>query len=163
MKRKLAWFGLGFALARLFAAYMPPLVIVLAAALFALLLFLCWQKHAFSFIGYSMRTRVFALYSAIVILPVRQYIGQTAACTAVVQPDRESSYQSGYFRGTLKIIECNGQQTNFLVECDAFLMHGRVMFSLQRFCWKSWMKTLTKCPNLAKASTCRRNIRKHLP
>lgn len=121
MKRKLAWFGLGFALAELFAAYMPPLVIVPAAALFALLLFLCWQKNTrFPLLGAVFGLVFFALYSAIVILPVRQYIGQTAVCTAVVQPDRESSYQSGYFRGTLKIIECNGQQTNFLVECDAF-------------------------------------------
>ena len=121
MKRKLAWFGLGFALAELFAAYMPPLVIVPAAALFALLLFLCWQKNTrFPLLGTVCGLAFFVLYSAIVILPVRQYIDQTAACTAVVQPDRESSYQSGYFRGTLKIIECNGQQTNFLVECDAF-------------------------------------------
>ena len=37
MKRKLAWFGLAFATAELFAAYLPPLVLLPAAAFFALL------------------------------------------------------------------------------------------------------------------------------
>ena len=39
MKRALAWFGMGFALAEVFAAHLPPLVLLPAAALLVVLLF----------------------------------------------------------------------------------------------------------------------------
>lgn len=121
MKRKLACFGLSFALAELFAAYVPPLVTVPAAALFALLLFLSWHRPAkYPLLGIVCGFVVFTFYWGLLVYPVTSRAGQTVVCEVTVQTDAESSYQEGYLRGTLRVTECDGQAVNFLVTCNAF-------------------------------------------
>lgn len=121
MKRKLAWFGLAFALAELFAAMMPPLVLVPAAALFGLLLFLYWRrKIRIPLLGAVLGLLFFAAYSLVIVFPVQKLAGQTVQCTVEVDTDAQASYQEGYLRGTLRVIACNGKKTDFLVVCDSF-------------------------------------------
>lgn len=121
MKRKLACFGLGFALAELVAAYLPPLVLVPAAALFALLVFFHRGRiSAIPFLGVLSGFLFFALYTLVVVKPVQRYAGQTASCTVVVETDAESSYQEGMMRGTLQVLEVDGEKTDFRVQCAAF-------------------------------------------
>lgn len=121
MKRRLAWLGLSFALAELFAAYMPPLVLVPAAALFVWLLFV-YRKSSLRipFVGALAGLLFFALYSALAVAPVRQYAGRQVQCTVVVQTDAESSYRDGYQRGTLRVTQCDGESVDFSVTCAAF-------------------------------------------
>ena len=121
MKRKLAWFGLAFALAELFAAMMPPLVFVPAAALFGLLLFLYWRREIrIPLLGAVLGLLFFAAYSLVIVFPVQKLAGQTVQCTVEVDTDAQASYQEGYLRGTLRVIACNGKKTDFLVVCDSF-------------------------------------------
>lgn len=121
MKRKLAWFGLAFALAELFAAMMPPLVLVPAAALFALLLFLYWRREIrVPLLGVVLGLLFFAAYNLAVVVPVQKLAGQTVQCTVEVNTDAQASYQEGYLRGTLRVLACDGEKTDFLVTCDSF-------------------------------------------
>lgn len=121
MKRKLAWFGFAFALAELFAAYMPPLVLLPAAAFFALLFFVC-RKNAvcIPFCGALCGVVFFALFFWLTVRPVTAHAGQTASCTVVVETDATGSYQEGLLRGTLLVTEYNGVRTHFRVRCNAF-------------------------------------------
>ncbi len=101
MKRKLAWFGIGFAGAELFAAYMPPLVLVPAAALLVLLLFLLWRHCTRPlFLGSVCGLCCFALFSWLVVAPIQSLAGRTCTCTVVVEGDAETSNQEGRQRGT---------------------------------------------------------------
>lgn len=121
MKRKLACFGLAFALAELFAAYVPSLVLLPAAALFGLLFY--WNRHQdlrYPLLGMLLGLGVFVLYSACVVAPIQKLAGQQAYCTAVVEPDAEPSYRDGYLRGTLQIVQLNGKPASFRVNCAAF-------------------------------------------
>lgn len=121
MKRKLACFGLGFALAEMFAAYMPPLVIVPAAALFIVLLFLCWHRaEKYPLLGAVCGVAVFGLFWVLAVRPTISWAGQTVQCEVTVQTDAEASYQEGHLRGTLQVTKCNGDATNFLVSCGSF-------------------------------------------
>lgn len=121
MKRKLAWFGLAFALAELFAAYMPSLVLLPAAAFFALLFFV-YRKNAvcIPFCGALCGLAFFASFFWITVRPVTAHAGQTASCTVVVETDTAASYQEGLLRGTLLVTEYNGVRTHFRVHCNAF-------------------------------------------
>lgn len=121
MKRKLACFGLAFALAEWFAASVPPLVLVPAAALFVLLLYL-YRRHTFGivFLGACCGLACFALFSLCVVFPAQSHAGQQVSCTVVVETDAETSYQEGYLRGTLRVTQCDGENTNFTVACAAF-------------------------------------------
>lgn len=121
MKRKLAWFGLSFALAEVFAACVPPLVTVPAAALFVLLLFLGWHRPArYPLFGAVCGLAIFMLFWVIAVFPVERRAGQTVLCEVTVQTDAEASYQEGQLRGTLRVTQCDGENVNFLVNCNAF-------------------------------------------
>lgn len=121
MKRKLACFGLAFALAEWFAACVPSPVLVPAAALFVLLLFL-YRRHDFKILllGALCGLVWFTAFSFFSVLPAQKYAGRQMTCTVVVETDAESSYQTGFLRGTLRVIQCDGKNTGFSVACDAF-------------------------------------------
>lgn len=121
MKRKLACFGLAFALSELFAANVPPLVLLPAAAFFGLCLFLCWHRNPWPiFLGGFSGICFFLLYSFLIVAPVQRLAGQQMYCTVVVEDDAAASYQDGYLRGTLKVTQVEGEAADFQVVCDAF-------------------------------------------
>lgn len=121
MKRKLACFGMAFALAELFAANMPPLVLVPAAALFALLVFLFWHYDIrIPLLGSLCGTVFFLLFILVNVLPLQQWVGQQVRCTVTVETDAARSYRDGYLRGTLRVTQCDGEAADFLVNCAAF-------------------------------------------
>lgn len=121
MKRKLAWFGLGFAGAEWFAAYVPPLVLVPAAALLLLVLFLCWRRTVRPpLLGAAAGLACFAAFSLLAVAPVQRLAGQNVTCTVTVETDAQTSFQEGRLRGTLRVEELNGRAVNFRVSCSAF-------------------------------------------
>lgn len=121
MKRKLGWFGLAFALAELFAATMPSLVLVPAAALFGLLVFF-YRKEPLRvpFAGALAGLAFFAVFSILSVWPIERYAGQQVSCQVVVETDAEPSYQEGKLRGTLLVTSCEGVPVHYRVTCDAF-------------------------------------------
>lgn len=121
MKRKLAGFGLGFSLAELVAAYLPPLVLVPAAALFALLAYYHRGRDTrLPLLGVLSGLAFFALFTVAEVTPIQARAGETALCTVIVETDVESSYQEGSLRGTLRVIEWDGRKVDFLVQCSSF-------------------------------------------
>lgn len=121
MKRKLACFGLCFALAEVFAATMPPLVLVPAAALLVFLLVLrrC-SSYRPLLAGALCGLAVFSAFSVLVVRPAEQHAGQTALCTVTVETDAEPSYQEGRLRGTLRVTRIDGQPADLLMNCSSF-------------------------------------------
>ena len=124
MTRKLAGFGLAFALAELAAAYLPPLASLLTAALFiSLFLFAAFtQRRAARFAlpavaGLLAGLVWSAAYQLAVVKPAQSLAGQTYACTAIVQPDAETSWQPGNVRATLLITRRDGRKTSLKVYC----------------------------------------------
>ena len=124
MTRKLAGFGLAFALAELAAAYLPPLASLLTAALFiSLFLFAAFtQRRAARFAlpavaGLLAGLVWSAAYQLAVVKPAQSLAGQTYACTAIVQPDAETSWQPGNVRATLLITQLDGRKTLLKVYC----------------------------------------------
>lgn len=100
---------------------MPPLVLVPAAALFGLLLFLYWRKDLrFPLLGAVLGLVVFTVYSFVAVLPIQRMAGQTVQCTVEIETDAQASYQEGTLRGTLRVLVCNGKKTDFLIVCDSF-------------------------------------------
>ena len=95
MKRKLGWFGLGFAGAKLAAAILPPLVCVPAAA-FLVCLALLWIKRrrdsAIPVLGALCGLAWFLVFTLVWVRPVKALAGQTVTCTAVVETDADASY-----------------------------------------------------------------------
>lgn len=122
MKRKLGWFGLGFALAEWFAASMPPLVLLPAAAFLGLLVYFYRKVNPlFPFLGALVGLVFFGAFWGFRVRPLlEQYAGHSVSCTVVVETDAEPSYQEGMLRGTLQVTSCEGQSANFRVVCDAF-------------------------------------------
>ena len=121
MKRAIAWFGLGFALADVFAAHLPPLVLLPAAALLVVLLFWTWRKAArVPLLGAVCGLLVFAVFFLAAVYPVERRAGQTVRCTVTVETDAETSYQEGRQRGTLRVTQCDGEPAGFLVHCMAY-------------------------------------------
>lgn len=121
MKRKLACFGLCFALAEVFAATMPPLVLVPAAALLVFLLFAGWRSRYRPFLlGALCGALAFSAFTLLVVLPAEKHAGQTVECTVTVETDAEPSYQEGSLRGTLHVTRCGGQPANFRMSCESF-------------------------------------------
>ena len=121
MKRKLGWFGLGFAGAELAAAILPPLVCVPAAAFLALLAF--WNRRRdvrIPLLGALCGLAWFALFTLIFVQPCRALAGQTVTCTAVVETDAEASYSDSRLRGTLRLTEINGKPARLRVQCSSF-------------------------------------------
>lgn len=121
MKRKLACFGLCFALAEMFAATMPPLVLVPAAALLVFLLFLGFHSiYRPMLLGALSGALCFFLFALLAVRPVESRAGQTAWCTVTVETDAEPSYQEGSLRGTLHVTQCGGETADFRMICDSF-------------------------------------------
>ena len=130
MTRKLAGFGLAFALAELAAAYLPPLASLLTAALFiSLFLFAAFtQRRAARFAlpavaGLLAGLVWSAAYQLAVVKPAQSLAGQTYACTAIVQPDAETSWQPGNVRATLLITQLDGRKTSLKVYCTDCLLY----------------------------------------
>lgn len=121
MKRKLAGFGLAFAMAELAAAYLPPLASGLTAAFFAVLSVPARRHRLRPVVLGAAAGLLYALvFAAAAALPMRRWAGQTVDCVAVAQTDCTASYQDGMLRGTLRITRLDGQAVNLLVYCPAF-------------------------------------------
>lgn len=122
MKRKLAIFGLCFAGAELFAANMPPLVLVPAAALLLLLLFLSIaRRRALPLVlGAVAGLCWFCAFSFAVFRPVRALAGQTVTCMVTVETDATAAYQNGQLRGTLTVTGINGKSCHFKMCSNGF-------------------------------------------
>ena len=123
MKRKLAIFGLCFAGAELFAANMPPLVLVPAAALLllGLLLALVRRSRFLPLVAGAMAGLCWFLgVTAVVLRPVQALAGQTVTCTVTVETDAAPSYQNGQLQGTLTVSEVNGKASHFKLRCSGF-------------------------------------------
>ena len=58
-----------------------------------------------------------AAYQLAVVKPAQSLAGQTYACTAIVQPDAETSWQPGNVRATLLITRLDGRKTSLKVYC----------------------------------------------
>ena len=123
MKRKLGWFGLGFAGAELAAAILPPLVCVPAAA-FLVCLALLWIKRrrdsAIPVLGALCGLAWFLVFTLVWVRPVKARAGQTVTCTAVVETDADASYSESRLRGTLRLTEIDGRAANVKVQCASF-------------------------------------------
>ena len=124
MTRKLAGFGLAFALAELAAAYLPPLASLLTAALFiSLFVFAAFtQRRAARFAlpavaGLLAGLVWSAAFQLAVVKPAQSLAGQTYACTAIVQPDAETSWQPGNVRATLLVTQLDGRKTSLKLYC----------------------------------------------
>lgn len=123
MKRKLAIFGLCFAGAELFAANMPPLVLVPAAALLLLLLFLSIVRRSRALplvLGAVAGLCWFCAFSFAVFRPVRALAGQTVTCMVTVETDATAAYQNGQLRGTLTVTGINGKSCHFKMRSNGF-------------------------------------------
>ena len=123
MKRKLAIFGLCFAGAELFAANMPPLVLVPAAALLLLLLFLSIVRRSRAFplvLGAAAGFCWFCAFSFAVFRPMRALAGQTVTCMVTVEMDATAAYQNGQLRGTLTVTGINGKSCHFKMRSNGF-------------------------------------------
>lgn len=123
MKRKLGWFGLGFAGTELAAAILPPLVCVPAAA-FLVCLALLWIKRrrdsAIPVLGALCGLAWFLVFTLVWVRPVKALAGQTVTCTAVVETDADASYNESRLRGTLRLTEIDGRAANVKVQCASF-------------------------------------------
>ena len=121
MKRNLAWFALGFALAELAAANLPPLVCVPAAALFAFAVF-GFRKRSLHIpaLGAVCGFVYFAVFAALFVRPVQALAGQTVTAAVTVQTDAEAAYEAYHMRGTLLITELNGKPAHIPVQCSDF-------------------------------------------
>lgn len=121
MKRKLGWFGLGFAGAELAAAILPPPVCVPAAAFLTFAAF--WQRRKAMrapLLGALCGLVWFAVFTLLWVRPVRTMAGQTVTCTAVVETDAEAAYSESRLRGTLRLTEIDGKPANVRVWCTSF-------------------------------------------
>ena len=121
MKRNLAWFALGFALAELAAANLPPLVCVPAAALFAFAVFgLRKRSLHIPALGAVCGFVYFAVFAALFVRPVQAMAGQTVTAAVTVQTDAEAAYEAYHMRGTLLITELDGKPAHIRVQCSDF-------------------------------------------
>lgn len=122
MKRKLAILGLTFALAQLTAATLPPLAVVLAAALFVALGIAVHKMPNLLLIvvGIALGLGSNALFYAVQVKPQLALAGQTVRAAATIETDCASSYTDGMLRGTLHLTEIDGQPADLKVNCTSF-------------------------------------------
>ena len=126
MTRRLAGFGVAFAMAELAAVCLPPLAVLPTAAFVVVVLgAVCLRRTARGFalpvlLGVLMGGVWFWGYHTWVVLPRTRLAGQTVTALAVVSTDAEASYQDGCLRGTLHIVEMNGQRCDLKISCSAF-------------------------------------------
>ena len=126
MKRKLAGFGLAFAVAELALAYLPPLAVMLTAA-FAILAAAVraarcrrWPAYLPVWLGLACGLAWFLVYQAAVVAPRLKLAGQTVQAVAVVQTDAEPAFEEGMLRGTLQLVSLDGKPANLRVYCMNF-------------------------------------------
>lgn len=124
MKRKLAVFGLAFALAELAAATLPLSGLLPAAAvlLFAGLAVVTRRRKAVFLVtlGLALGFAWNMGYAFLHVRPVRALAGQTVLATATVETDATAAYQDGMLRGTLRLSELPGMEGEILVQCRNF-------------------------------------------
>ena len=112
---------MGFALAELAAANLPPLVCVPAAALFAFAV-LGLRKRSLHIpaLGAVCGLVYFAVFAALFVRPVQAQAGQTVTAAVTVQTDAEAAYEAYHMRGTLLITELDGKPAHIRVQCSDF-------------------------------------------
>ena len=127
MARKLAAFGLAFALTELSAAYQPLSVVWLTAAIsVALGAAACirWEKSRMIVIpllaAMGLGLVCSTLYRWLVVRPAVELSGRTAQIVATVQPDAQASYREGMLSATLHITELDGEPADLHAYCGAF-------------------------------------------
>lgn len=119
MSRKLAGLGLSMALAALAVALLPPLGILLAAAVCVVLIPMTRRTAVFwPVLGAALGCVWFILYSVVVVEPVQRLAGRTADCRAVVETDCVYNYTGERMRGTLLVEELDEKPVHFRVLCQ---------------------------------------------
>lgn len=126
MTRRLAGFGVAFAMAELAAVCLPPLAVLPTAAFVVLVLGAAGLRPAAR--GYVLPVLLGVLtgcawfwgYHTWVVRPRTALAGRTVTALVVVSTDAEASYQDGCLRGTLHIVEMNGEPCSIKVSCSAF-------------------------------------------
>lgn len=126
MTRRLAGFGVAFAMAELAAVCLPPLAVLPTAAFVVLVLGAACLRRTLR--GYALPVLLGVLaggvwfwgYHTVVVLPRTELTGQTVTALVVVSTDAEPSYQDGCLRGTLHIVEMSGEPCSIKVSCGAF-------------------------------------------
>lgn len=126
MTRRLAGFGVAFAMAELAGVCLPPLALLPTAAFVVLVLgAACLRRRVRRFalpilLGTLVGSAWFWGYHTLVVLPRTRLAGQTVTALVVVSTDAEASYQDGSLRGTLHMVEMNGRSCDIRVSCSAF-------------------------------------------
>lgn len=126
MTRRLAGFGVAFAMAELAGVCLPPLAALPTAAFVVLVLgAACLRRKARMFalpvlLGVLAGAAWLYGFQTLVVRPRTRLAGQTVTALVVVSTDAEASYQDGSLRGTLHIIEINGRSCSIKVSCSAF-------------------------------------------
>ncbi|WP_455502229.1 ComEC/Rec2 family competence protein [Gemmiger sp.] len=123
MKRKLGWFGLGFAGAELAAAILPSPVCVPAAAFLVCAAYMLRKRRSDTVIpllGALCGLAWFWLFAFVWVQPAKTMAGQTVTCTAVIETDAEASYSESRLRGTLLLTEIDGKPARVRVQCASF-------------------------------------------
>lgn len=127
MARKLAFFGLAFALTELSAAYLPLSALWLAAAIFVaagIVLSLCRETLRFVFVplaaAIGLGLACSTLYQWLAVRPAVALSGTTAQIVATVQTDAQTSYREEMLSATLHVTELDGKPVNLSVYCAAF-------------------------------------------
>lgn len=127
MARKLAAFGLAFALTELSAAYQPLSVVWLTAAIFVALgaaACIRWEKSRMIVIpllaAMGLGLVCSTLYRWLVVRPAVELSGRTAQIVATVQTDAQTSYREGMLSATLHITELDGEPADLHAYCGAF-------------------------------------------
>lgn len=126
MTRKLAGFGLAFAMAELAAAYWPPSALSLTAV-FACLAAAFWRLRTGKapawlpvLLGLLAGLAWAGAYHWAVIRPQESLAGGTVSCAGVIETDAEPSYMDGRLRATLRLSEVDGEAVDMRVYCAAF-------------------------------------------
>lgn len=127
MARKLAVFGLVFALTELSAAYLPLPAVWLAAAIFVAIGAAASIRSEnarvvalplMAAVGLGLLCN--SLYQWIVIRPAVELSGRTAGIVATVQTDARQSYREGMISATLHVTEVDGEPVDLYAYCAAF-------------------------------------------
>lgn len=126
MKRKLAGFGLAFAVAELAGAYLPLSVLPLAAAFLLLGTAVRFVRRRSLpaclpvVLGLVLGGAWFAGYELLIAAPQRALAGREVSALAVVETDAEASFQEGMLRGTLRLTQIDGKPVDLRVYCTSF-------------------------------------------
>ncbi len=129
MKRKLAGFGLLFAVAELAGATLPLKALWVAAAVLCaawLVLFLQNRKRRKVrwcrplLLGLVAGLAWTTFFQVVRVRPVQALADQTVTATATVEPGAEAAYESGMLRGSLRLTDIEGYRGSLLVHCQSF-------------------------------------------